>query len=410
MSIMLQHINSIDIKYTCHLIFQTFKAPICFLDKDKHILYEFTSKDMFNPFYTSKEEQLNELFNGTILQNFPTIKSNEYLENFIVIHVESKDYINGSFIIGPSIFSGPIPAQIERITNDSRLMINKEEVRNYYNSLPIIKASALIHISILLYYLIYNKKLDVTTVQQKNNLFENMNNDLNTLIGRQNSVIHHDYATEKKFFKYIENGNKKEMLKYYYSVDPTTLGVLSLTSEVRNKKNLAISLITLACRSAMEGGLPSEIAYSLSVLYIQSLEKLDNLKDVNRLIEEVLCTFTDRVKEWKVKKYSPTILACQNYIARNLYQDISLKDLADAIHMHPNYLSTLFKKEVCISLSKYIQQEKIEEAKRLLSLTTHSLTDICILLNFTDQSYFTKIFKEFTGETPKLFRQKHTIL
>ncbi len=61
--------------------------------------------------------------------------------------------------------------------------------------------------------------------------------------------------------------------------------------------------------------------------------------------------------------------------------------------MNSDYLSILFKKEVGISLSEYIQRERIEEAKKLLTFTTYSLSDICASLNFTDQSYFTKIFK-----------------
>ncbi|MGH0516726.1 AraC family transcriptional regulator [Bacillus cereus] len=407
---MLQYINSIDIRYTCHLIYQTFKIPIRFLDKDKNIVYECSSKNMFSPFLVSKEVQLNELFNDNIPQNFPIIISNEYYENFIIIHTRSKGCNDGTFIVGPSICSELLPTQIGGIINDSNLIINKEEVGKYYDSLPIIKNLTLIHVSVLLYYLIYKKKLDVTTVQQKNNLFENTDHDLYVSMRQGNSFIHHDFATEKKFFKCIENGDKKEMLKHACAIDQSTFGILSLTSEVRNRKYFSISMITLACRYAIEGGLPSEIAYSLSDLYIQSLDKLNNLKDINRLLEEVLCAYADYVNEYRTKKYSQTILACQNYITRNLYQEISLKDLADHIHMHPNYLSTLFKKEVGVSLSIYIQQEKIEEAKRLLALTALSLTDIYSLLNFADQSYFTRVFKKHTGYTPKLFRQKHSIL
>ncbi|MEH7484961.1 AraC family transcriptional regulator, partial [Neobacillus drentensis] len=34
----------------------------------------------------------------------------------------------------------------------------------------------------------------------------------------------------------------------------------------------------------------------------------------------------------------------------------------------------------------------------------YSLSEICTLLNFTDQSYFIKVFKKFTGVTPKHFK------
>lgn len=50
-----------------------------------------------------------------------------------------------------------------------------------------------------------------------------------------------------------------------------------------------------------------------------------------------------------------------------------------------------------MSLSRYIQSEKIREAKKLLVLTDYSLSDISNLLNFSTQSYFTKFFKHYTN-------------
>nr|WP_237446585.1 helix-turn-helix transcriptional regulator [Shimazuella alba] len=75
--------------------------------------------------------------------------------------------------------------------------------------------------------------------------------------------------------------------------------------------------------------------------------------------------------------------------------------------LNPIYLCQLFKNEVGISLREYIQQQKIEEAKRLLISTSYSLTDICTYLHFTDQSYFTKVFKKFVGITPKQYRNTY---
>lgn len=42
--------------------------------------------------------------------------------------------------------------------------------------------------------------------------------------------------------------------------------------------------------------------HGVSNLHIQTIEQLDNMYSVNRLIEDALCTFADRVKEYKTKK------------------------------------------------------------------------------------------------------------
>ncbi|WP_046587524.1 hypothetical protein [Bacillus sp. SA1-12] len=77
---------------------------------------------------------------------------------------------------------------------------------------------------------------------------------------------------EKKLFQCIKEGRKDEFLKLFKIIpDRGQMGVLSKKSLLRNQKNLGITVITLATRAAMEGGLHHEIAYTLSDLYIQSL-------------------------------------------------------------------------------------------------------------------------------------------
>lgn len=158
------------------------------------------------------------------------------------------------------------------------------------------------------------------------------------------------------------------------------------------------------CR--MEGGLHHESAYTLSDFYIQNIEELTNSKDVNHLVEDALSDFTERVQNVQKQKYSKPIHLCQSYIFTHLYEEISLSDLANVTGMNPRYISSLFKKEVGISISEYIQRERIEEAKNLMTLTNHSLAEIYSMLNFHDQSHFTKVFKKFTGVTPKQFKDK----
>ncbi len=62
-----------------------------------------------------------------------------------------------------------------------------------------------------------------------------------------------------------------------------------------------------------------------------------------------------------------------------------------------------------ITLSEYIQRERVEEAKKLLTLTTYSLS-ISAFVNFNDQSYFTRVFKRITSMTPRQYREKYTII
>lgn len=175
-------------------------------------------------------------------------------------------------------------------------------------------------------------------------------------------------------------------------------------------KNLGIIAITLATRYAIEGNLPPDIAFAHSILYIQTLEQLDNVESAKRLSGDALRTFADRVKEFNAQKYSYAVTTCMKHINKNVYDGITLNELANHLEITPTYLSKLFKKEMGITLSEYIQRERVEEAKKLLTLTTYSLSDICAWLNFNDQSYFTRVFKKITSMTPRQYREKYTII
>src|SRR5699024_1482835 len=103
----------------------------------------------------------------------------------------------------------------------------------------------------------------------------------------------------------------------------------------------------------------------------------------------------------KKQQYSSAVTACRSYIFKHLYDEIQLSQLSKIVAMNPKYLSTLFKKEVGISLSSYIRSLKMEEAKSLIMFSDYSLTAIYELLHYYDQSHFTKVFKQYTGITPK---------
>ncbi|WP_242217912.1 AraC family transcriptional regulator [Bacillus cereus group sp. BfR-BA-01380] len=404
-----------DIQYLYHLIYETFAIPVRFLSTNKDILYEYISSDTCSPFYSSKEEQLRDLYQENDLNNFPLIKANRYLENFLFIHIANNIHTEGTLIIGPSVYPKISKDMVIKLMNESDLTTKVQDGIDYYHSVPIIKKITLIHIGILLYYMIYNKKLDVNTVWKKNKLLEEtsytiVNPDLYISTRRQNNPSNYDILLERKFFTNIKEGNKEKVIEYAYAFPQEDAVTLSKGNQLRHQKNNGIIAITLATRYAIEGNLPSEIAFSLSALYIQTLEQLDNMYSVNRLIEDALCTFADRVKDYNVHKYSHTITTCLNHITKNIYHEISLHDLANVINIHPTYLSKLFREEVGIPLSEYIQMERVEEAKKLLTLTTYPLSDICAWLNFNDQSYFTKIFKKFTNTTPRQYRQKHAVL
>jgi two-component system, response regulator YesN len=88
-------------------------------------------------------------------------------------------------------------------------------------------------------------------------------------------------------------------------------------------------------------------------------------------------------------------------------QQLSREWLANAVYLHPDYISRLFKKETGLLISEYLQQQRIEYAKQLLSQTKKSVTDIALAVGYSNISYFSTTFKKLMQMGPIEFRKRY---
>lgn len=95
-----------------------------------------------------------------------------------------------------------------------------------------------------------------------------------------------------------------------------------------------------------------------------------------------------------------------DYIDRNIEKDITRSSIAEAVHINPEYLSKVFKKEKGIGLSNYITEEKVKRAKSYLDNTSLPISVIASKLGYSNFSYFSKIFKTSTGVLPNDYRRE----
>ncbi len=102
---------------------------------------------------------------------------------------------------------------------------------------------------------------------------------------------------------------------------------------------------------------------------------------------------------------SRTMDMALKYIDDNYNRNISLEELAQACHVNKYYLSHLFSRIQGVSIGKYILCRRIDEAKRLLLLGELSVGAVAEECGFDDASYFSRVFKKETGQTPRMFRR-----
>ncbi|MBN6889776.1 AraC family transcriptional regulator, regulatory protein of adaptative response / methylphosphotriester-DNA alkyltransferase methyltransferase [Cytobacillus horneckiae] len=97
------------------------------------------------------------------------------------------------------------------------------------------------------------------------------------------------------------------------------------------------------------------------------------------------------------------------YIDKNFIEKLTLETLADIAHGSPYHLHRTFKKIKGITPVEYIQQVRVNAAKKDLIQTNKAIADISICVGMPNTPYFITLFKKKTGHTPAQYRQLRQI-
>ncbi len=96
----------------------------------------------------------------------------------------------------------------------------------------------------------------------------------------------------------------------------------------------------------------------------------------------------------------------KEYILANISSDISVKDVADYVHLSPEYFSKLFKKEMGENVKNYILRIKVDAAKDLLENPNIPVSTVASELGYSNFSHFTQMFKKHENVTPSEYRKQ----
>ncbi|MHC4884910.1 MAG: helix-turn-helix transcriptional regulator [Planctomycetota bacterium] len=114
-----------------------------------------------------------------------------------------------------------------------------------------------------------------------------------------------------------------------------------------------------------------------------------------------------RTESTSEQPLSNKIQLCQFIIRESLGSPtLSVKELAKELRCSADYLSHLFHREVGTPLNTYINHERVLQARQLLQTTPMNVSETAKACGYRDPSYFTRIFKRLTSQTPKQYQQR----
>ena len=258
---------------------------------------------------------------------------------------------------------------------------------------------------------IYNQSIlepSAFEINESLNLKEQVNSKLTQSLfdDREANSFHTPEIIELQLTEAIRKGNMAALERI--SQQPVTgrSGTLSLDKE-RQLRYLFVTIVSVFARAAMQGGLDYELACSMADSYCQRMDQLSDSNQILILQYEMAKDFCHMVhNSMHHSDYSPTIQTCMDYIHMHTHDPIHLKDLSKVCFLSERRLSAKFRKEVGCNIVDYIQNTRLDEAKMLLAHSHHSISQIATFLSFSNQSYFTSVFKKHCKLTPLEYREK----
>ena len=170
-------------------------------------------------------------------------------------------------------------------------------------------------------------------------------------------------------------------------------------------KTRVIELVVIISRAAVNGGADLNVILQQNSLFYKELPDISTTEELCARAKEMLEIYLNLSGLNKYQKNIKAIQKAAEYIKINFSQKITIEDIAQAVYLSPCYISRLFKQNLGCTISEYLTQLRIENAKTMLKSSQYTITQVAEESGFEDPTYFARVFKKIEGITPSRYRQ-----
>jgi AraC-like DNA-binding protein len=171
-------------------------------------------------------------------------------------------------------------------------------------------------------------------------------------------------------------------------------------------KGLLLELVVMISRAAVEAGAAQSEVLGLNYRLLTELAGIQDDEELaawlRKALEHVFTTIE------RQENFTPPLLLTKalEFMRLNLHRDISRDEVARKTGISPSHFSRVLKERTGRSFTELLRQCRVDLACDLLLKSERPLVEIADACGFCDQSYFTRVFQEVKGATPKQFRNE----
>ena len=141
---------------------------------------------------------------------------------------------------------------------------------------------------------------------------------------------------------------------------------------------------------------------------VGAIPRNQSIQDIKKLLYKAV-EIAGRKADKDNKEANDIYIKAREYVDEHFSEhDMDVSKIGVALGMNAFYISRIFKQYSGVKLGSYINEMRIEKAKKLLlSDRTIKVNDVAAQVGFDNPRTFLKIFKEREGITPTQYRKTH---
>jgi len=214
------------------------------------------------------------------------------------------------------------------------------------------------------------------------------------------------YDSERKLIEKVKTGDRtgsneilNSLLGNIMFCNPGDLNVLKVR---------LLELLSVLSRAAAEAGVNIELLLKKNLGYTTRVMDIDTQEELCAWINRALRDFTDSVYALRSRRKNTKAQIALRYIEENYRRQITVADVAKAVHLSPSRAAHLFRECMDVSIIDYLTQVRIGRAKERLLSGDDGCATIGFEAGYNSQSYFIRSFKRLAGMTPRQFRRANS--
>ena len=165
-------------------------------------------------------------------------------------------------------------------------------------------------------------------------------------------------------------------------------------------------LVVVISRAAVDAGADMNETDAMIQMFVNHIHEFESIEELSIWTTNLMQQLIAYTFNFDNVKHADVVYKAVEYIKDNYRRKITVDELAALTYVNKSYLGTIFKKETGSTIPQYINEVRVEKSKLLLLEENLSIVEIASLCGFEGQSYFTKVFREIVGMTPKKYREE----